>query len=135
MAPDNIDAILEGYTERWDQRSWVVSLNTSPARPYQVGAAGDSTTSGAWAQTSDAVLAEDLDTTETAIDITSTDDWSNADPGGEPLAIGGEVVALTAVSGSAPNWKLTVTRSVNGTVKSHSAGASVRVHRPLVAVY
>lgn len=135
MAPDAIDVIIEGYSERWDQRSWSASLNTSPARPYQTGVAGDSSISGAWAQTSDAVLAEDLDTTETAVDITSTDDWADASPGGEPLVIGGEVVALTAVSGSAPNWTLTVTRSVNGTVKSHSAGAPVRVHRPLVAVY
>lgn len=135
VAPDLIDSILEGYTERWDSVSWAANLNLSPASIYQVGVAGDTTTAGSWAQTTDAVLAEDLDTTETAIDVTSTDDWTNASPAGEPLVFGGEVVALDAVSGSAPNWTFTVRRSQNGAVKSHSAGAPVRVHRPLVAAY
>jgi hypothetical protein len=134
MAPDTIDAIVEGYTQRWDTVSWVASLNTSPASIYQVGVAGDATTTGSWAQTSDAVAAEELDTTETSIDVTSTDTWTTS-PAGELIRFGGEVASLTAVSGSAPNWTFTVVRSVNGVIKSHAAGTPIRVHRPAVAVY
>ena len=131
----SLDLIVEGHREHWNSREWTATMNTSPALVYEVGIAGDSTSPGAWAQTSDAVLAEDLDTTETAIDVTSAEDWTNADPAGEPLIVGGEVVALTAVAGTAPNWTFTVTRSLNDIVKAHTTGAPVRVLNPAVAVY
>lgn len=139
VAPDAIDGILEGYTERWDTTSWIANLNLSPASVYQVGIAGDSTSPGSWAQTADAVIAEDVDTTETLIDVTSTDTWTTS-PGGEWIVLGGEVMSLDAVSGSAPNWTFTVTRSVNGVVKSHFTTSpaklrAVRIYRPAVAVY
>lgn len=139
MTPATIDAVIEGYTQRWDTVSWVASMNTSPASIYQVGVAGDATTDGSWAQTSDAELAEDLDTTETSIEVTSTDTWTTT-PAGELIVFGGEVVSLDAVSGSAPNWTFTVMRSVNGVIKSHSTASpahlrAVRVYRPAVAVY
>lgn len=139
VAPDAIDGIVEGGAKRWNTVDWEGYLNVGPASIYQVGIAGDSTTNGAWAQTSDAEYAEDIDDTETSIEVTSTDTWTTT-PAGQLIVFGGEVCSLDAVSGSAPNWTFTVTRSVNGVVKSHSLTSpahlrAVRVYRPAVAVY
>jgi hypothetical protein len=77
-----------------------------------------------------AVTAEALDTTETGVDINAGagPDWVyEAD---FDIVFGGEKVTVTAVSamaGTFPNrtCTLTVTRSVNGIVKSHATGAPV----------
>jgi hypothetical protein len=59
-------------------------------------------------------------------------DWSHeAD---FPIEIGGEVMTVTAVAAMAGTFPartttLTVTRSVNGIVKSHASGAPVEFHR------
>jgi hypothetical protein len=81
-------------------------------------------------------LAEDLTTTETAVDITTArlaEVWSQT---GVPYAwnLAGErvtVTAMTAPAGTGP-WTqtATVTRSVNGVVKTQTTGTSVQLADP-----
>jgi hypothetical protein len=82
-----------------------------------------------------AVTAEALDTTETGVDINAGagPDWVYEDD--IEILIGGErmtVTAVAAMAGTFPNrtTTLTVTRSVNGIVKSHATGAPITFLNP-----
>lgn len=47
------------------------------------------------------------------------------------IRIGGEVITLSAISGASSPQSATVSaRSVNGVVKSHSAGAAIDIDDP-----
>jgi len=48
------------------------------------------------------------------------------------IIIGGERMTCTDITGAALTQTFTVTRSVNGVVKSHTAGAAVQIFRPPV---
>lgn len=138
--PGNIDAVIEGWTERWDPVTWEATLNTSPASVYRVAVYGDS---GTRYDSRATTLAEDLDTTETGVDVTvasgnvgwiTTATHPTKFPPYTPgidIGIGGEQMTVTAiVSTGGGNYTFTVTRSVNGITKAHSSGASVRLWRP-----
>ncbi len=105
MNPYTIDAIVEGKTERWDEITWVAALATSPASPYQIGVAGDSTTGGSWLQTGrDTQLLDELATGGTR--VTSVIDGplfstSAADIALSPLSIvvdGREIMPVSSIT-------------------------------------
>jgi hypothetical protein len=83
-------------------------------------------------------LNEDLDTTETGVDIFTADPmekWTSAAVGAV-LQVGPETMTITAVatgSASGTGWAqtLTVTRSTNGVPSTHVTGEEVHVARPL----
>lgn len=138
LSSATIDAFLEGYTERWDPVSWVAALNTSPASPYDVAVAGDSTTAGAWLQTGvNTQLAADVASGATSLTVTIDGplfSTSAADLTYSPLSliVGGEIMPVSAISGGTSPQTFTVTRTL---AKNHLAGASVQVYRPLIAAY
>jgi hypothetical protein len=82
-------------------------------------------------------LAEDVDATETSWDLfvaNPADRWRDG-AGGWDVVTGGERVTVTNVTAGAASgdgWAqtFTVTRSVNGVVKSHDTGAPVRIYQP-----
>jgi hypothetical protein len=123
--------LAQGFSERLDQFTHDVAVNTSPARPWRVPVL-DAGAAGGYRYASDTVTAEALDTTETGVDVTVSagqPGWSVSD-GSFGIMIGGERMTVTGVSGTAPTQTLTVTRSVNGVVKSHSTGAKVELSEP-----
>lgn len=138
--PGGIDAIIEGWAEYWDIVKWEATLNTSPARVFRVGVYNERSTRY---NIRDTVLAEDLDTTETAVDITvptSSRGWITTalHPTKFPfdLGIGGEQMTVTAsVDNGGGQYAFTVTRSVNGIVKTHTAGASAGLWEPAVYAF
>lgn len=115
VAPDDINAFTEGWTERWDQASWEATLNTSPYRPYRVGTLA--TTTG---DTSDELLRVVPDTLYLvdAVNSSATSWLVFADPRWTttadnfpcPVRFGGEVATLTAVANVAND---TFTRTVS----------------------
>lgn len=130
-----IELLAQGYTERLSPFEWRITWNATPAGPYTVGVL-DSATLGKL-DTDGSTLAEDLTTTETAVDVATTNAssplWTTA--GGEfpfDIRVGGERMTVTAISGASSPQTFTVTRSVNGVVKTHSTGADVRLWAPLV---
>lgn len=133
-----IDAVLEGYSERWDEVSWVAALNTSPASPYDVGIAGDSTTPASWlASGVDTQLAAELASGATSMSVTIDGplfSTSAADLDYSPLSLrlGGEIVAVSAIAGGSSPQTFTVTRTL---AKTHPAGTPVEVYHPLIAAY
>jgi hypothetical protein len=136
LAPDQIDVLVEQITELIDPGAgvWQVAFATSPFAPWRVGVwSGPVGDAGKWSGRWDwdtVVLAEDLDTTETAVDITATPLLATgpAEYALNPplwIRVGGERMRVTDCSGVANPQTLTVVRSVNTVVKSHPAGRAV----------
>ncbi|WP_433078842.1 hypothetical protein ACQP1P_38505 [Dactylosporangium sp. CA-052675] len=135
LPPDLLDLLVEGYTETISSTAWTARLNCSPGAQWLVGKldtstprldCGASTTSGAF------------NTTATSVALTIADEcvWTIAD-GAFDIFIAGERMTVTNVSapaGSGTSWTqtLTVTRSVNGVVKTHAAGEEVHVAVPII---
>jgi hypothetical protein len=122
------DLIVEGWTQEITSASWTVTLNCSPAGPWDVGIYS---TSRYDSETT--TLASGITSTATSVPITSSDVagiWSTT---GVPYtwAVSGEVMtvtAMTAASGTGPYTQTaTVTRSDNGIVKAQVAGESVHL--------
>lgn len=129
--PEDVDQLAQGFGEKIDQKTHDIGVNTAPARPWRVPVL-DAGTAGGYRYASDTVTAEALDDSETGVDVTVSagqPGWSVAD-GSFDVMIGGERMTVTAVSGTAPTQTFTVTRSVNGVVKSHATGATVTLFEP-----
>jgi hypothetical protein len=127
-APDDLPQVVQGWTARLSQFTHEITFRVSPAAPYDILVWDDA----ASFYTSDGTTTtEPLDTTETGVDVTTPTGpkWTDAD-GDYDIIIGGEVMTVTAVSGTGAAQTFTVTRSVNGVVKSHASGAVVELAVP-----
>lgn len=134
MGPDLVDLTLEGYTETIGPFAWGVSITPSLYRPNEVfqiehPRLGRIDTSGS-------KLTAGIDTTDTtwSVTTTATVPWltTATRPADFPLdiEIGGEQITVTAITGATSPQDFTVTRSVNGVVKSHAADAAVKLWKP-----
>lgn len=133
-----MEQLIDGFTEDISPHLWTVTLNGRPASPWTVGTLDDSTptTSLARLDTAGATLAEDLTTTETGVDVAFTGlrfVTTASEPAQFPfdIVVGGEQMTVTAIAATTSPQTFTVTRSVNGVVKTHSTGATVEFHQPL----
>lgn len=129
LSPEDIEQHALGFVETIESHHRVIVVNGTPARPYTVGILDD-TTFGRL-DTAGSTTIEALDTTETGVDVTSPGaPWSTTD---EPydVMIGGERMTVTTCTGAGPAQTLTVTRSINGVVKTHASGAAVSLADPL----
>jgi hypothetical protein len=139
LPPEAINQLALGYTETIRPPSgvpyrhpWTIDINCAPASPYDVGVYDDSTGPGEARYSSDgSSLAEDLDATEQTIEVATVEGplWSDADQPFDIL-IGGERMTVTDVTAGPSPQFFTVTRSVNGVVKTHLTGAEVRLFKP-----
>jgi hypothetical protein len=133
LPPDDVDVLVQGTEETLASHMRDVELSTAPATPYTVAeyeeAAGDATKY----DTQGSELDEALDTTETGVDVATTQGplWTTDDDETPfDVIIGGERMTVTDISGSSSPQTFTVTRSVNGVVKSHAIGDPVRLFTP-----
>lgn len=131
--PDAVNQLVVGYTEWITEHEHEFGLVCVPGSPYEVLVLGDASRGRLGSDVT--TLAEDLDTTETAVDVqiaaggalwtTNAGDWPFR------IVVGGEVMTVTAVSGSSSPQTFTVTRSTNGVVKTHVTGAAVALADPI----
>jgi len=132
MAPDAIDAIVDGYSEAFNQVAWVAELNTTPASPYSVAVMDDPLLGRLDSATS--TLTADVASGTTSISVTTTDvrDLWTTDAAEVPfdIIVAGEVMTVTVVSGASSPQTFTVTRSVNAVVKAQTAGAAIHIRYP-----
>lgn len=134
---DTVKLLVLGYRERLNRNEHVITFVCAPARPYETLVL-DAVGSLAKLDSLGTTLNEDLDTTETGVTVAISDAglWSTS--GAQvpfDIMTGGERMTVTAVSGASSPQTFTVTRSVNGVVKPHSTGASVRLERPATLAY
>lgn len=134
MTPDRVDAVLEGYSERFDEVTWSVDLNTSPASPFSVAVLDDNYLGRLDSATS--TLTSDVTDVATSISVTTTNaaDLWTTDAAEVPfdIRVAGEQMTVTAVAGATSPQTFTVTRSVNAVITAHVAGAQVHVNQPAI---
>jgi hypothetical protein len=128
----DIDLIMEGYTQRLGPFSWDVELNCSPAQPHNV-AVYDAAASRY--DTAGSSLASSCTSGATSLSVAVTnpaDLWTTS--GGSfpfDINVDGERCTVTAISGASSPQTFTVTRAVNGVVKAHASGTSVKLWAPV----
>jgi hypothetical protein len=105
-----------------------------PYSPYLVAVAGTVGTS-AKADTSGSTLAADMAPSDTSVSVAtvSGDVWTTS-AGDFPfdVTVTGEQMTVTGITGTTSPQTFTVTRSVNGVVKTHQAGESVSLTDPAI---
>lgn len=135
VPPGPIDLIVQGLTEEDTAGAHTeIELMCTPAEPWEIGVWDDDTDPVSRYDTGGSTLAADISDTATSLTITTTTGpvWTT-DAGEMPLDIivGGEVMTVTAVAGTTSPQTFTVTRSTNGIVKAHTAGADVALADPV----
>lgn len=129
LPPDDVDQLVRGYTETLSNFSHAVTFVGEPASPWQVGIYDDPGTR----YTSDgSTLAAAVTSSATSLSIATPAGplWGHGD-GDFDIAIGGEVMTVTAVSGTSSPQTFTVTRAVNGVSKAQAAGQVVELAPPM----
>ncbi|WP_433232415.1 hypothetical protein ACQP2H_10560 [Micromonospora sp. CA-248260] len=126
-----VTAVVQGYTMRLDAFAWDITWNATPGSAWTVAQADSNTR----VDSDSSVLSAGVSSSATSLSVASDpiDLWTT-DPADFPLSIlvGGELMTVTAISGSTSPQTFTVTRSVNGIIKSQSAGAAVNVAEPAI---
>lgn len=134
----DIEQLAQGYAERFDQFSWLLTFNCTPAGPWSVFVVGDDVLGRL--HTSGSELAAPVDSDDTAF-LVATDSgkrlWITTASRSQdfPFAaqLGGEVVKVTAITGTTSPQEFTVVRSLNSVTKSHPAGTRVQIARRAVS--
>ncbi len=124
--PDDVDLIVQGYTETFDNAQWTITFNCAPGEPYQVAKFDTARFDHAGSTLNAAVTTS---ATSFALTTAAGDALWTVDPAMFPLDLNveGERVTCTGITGAASPQTATVVRSVNGVVAAHAAGASVKL--------
>lgn len=129
--PDgDIDELLDGTEHTIRRRAWTINYAASPAKVYNEIGVWGSNAAGTRFGARNTVLAEDLTAVETGADVTATGEvWitTASHPTRFPfdVTIGGLVYSCTAITGTTPNYTLTLVRLASD--KTHATGAPVTV--------
>lgn len=129
VPPGPVKVLALGYTETIAPHRWDIAFNCAPATLFDAAFVLDT----GRLDTTTMVTNEALDATETGVDYTGEVFITTATHPTEfpvNVIIGGEEMTVTAATGAT----LTVVRSVNGVVKTHAAGAPIRLATPAYLV-
>lgn len=134
--PDDVSQIMQSWTEYFDQFEHVISFNGAPESPWRIGVLDDDVLGRA--DTDGSTLTTAVDETAVSLSVTTTsgpvwvDTAAHASEFPFDITMGGEVITVTAVTGTTSPQTFTVTRSVNGVVKSQVAGADIKLAHPMI---
>jgi hypothetical protein len=138
LGPDDVPVLVEGYTETLGKFTWDFVFNCITAGPYEAVPILGSDVSPARLDANTNTIGGTMTTVATTVSFvtpTGSARWVNtaAFPAEFPMdiVIAGEVMTLTAITGTTSPQTPTLTRSVNGVVKTHASGELVRLARPL----
>jgi hypothetical protein len=133
LPPDDVSLLAVGSTEVLAPYTHRLELTCEPETPWGQAATYDA--DDARYSSAGSTLDEALDTTETGVDVATASGplWSDADAPFDVM-VGGERMTVSAITGSSSPQTFTVTRSANGVVKTHAAGAPVELAHPSVYV-
>jgi hypothetical protein len=129
-APDLVDQLTQGFVETQHSYEHTIAANTTPGGPWRVAICDADRYDTAGSE-----LASGVDADDTALSVATTSGpiWTeDADDLPFDIVCGGERMTVTAISGSSSPQSFTVTRSVNGITKAHSAGAALSLADPVV---
>jgi hypothetical protein len=130
LAADTVTLLVRGYTEVLTQLSYTFVWNCAPGSPYTAAILDQSFRLDSDGTTLHAVInttanSFQVDISDGTLWTTVSSDWPF------DVVVDGERMTVGSVSGtSSPQTFSSVTRSVNGVVKTHSAGAKVSLFTP-----
>jgi hypothetical protein len=132
--PDDVDLLVWGVQDAPSARGWPITFVCVPASPWEVFVLGDRVRGRLHSLGCELAAAVGETDTELLIATdTGRRPWINSVDHASmfPFAVrlGGEVVEVTAISGSVSPQLFTVARSRNGVVKAHAAGTRVQYAR------
>jgi hypothetical protein len=140
LPPDDVQQIAQGFSEYLSNFERRISVNCTPASVWYVGRYSAATSSGSNQSKYSTVSTTNATMTTTATSMSVATNtalgyalWTTvAAQMPIDLMVGGERMTATAISGTTSPQAFTVTRSVNGIVKTHAVGESVKLFRPAV---
>lgn len=138
LPPDLLGAIVWGQSEVLGNRVCRVTWQTQPYSPYGVLVAGSGAASDMRADTDGSTLHANITSAATSMQVDTTNAgsplWTTA-AGDFPfdVVMGGERITVTNITGTSSPQTFTITRSVNGVVKAHTAGEAVALFAPCYA--
>ncbi|MFC8432261.1 carbohydrate binding domain-containing protein [Streptomyces sp. NPDC057253] len=97
LAPGDVELIVQGYEETFDEHSWDIVFNCTPGRPWTVAEVADIPL--AWVDTDGSELASAATSTQTTLDVLSTASvpWNTASSETPyDWQVGGEEVRVAA---------------------------------------
>lgn len=133
--PDDVDVLIQGYEEEAGPTAWRITFNCVPAEPWNALTLNSSTYGTL--DTGGCHLVEDLDLSETGADVltTGTSRWVDSATYASDFPFdvrtGGEVMRVTACTGTTTSQTFTVVRAVNGILKTHLSGQDIRLAYPV----
>jgi hypothetical protein len=134
LPPSDTNQLVQGLAETLSNFEFTIAFNCSPASPYDSLVCDDATFGRL--DTDGSTLQTGVNTTATTLSVSTTNPasplWTTS-AGDFPfdITIDGEQMTVTNITGTSSPQTFTVTRSVKGIVKSHSAGAAVTLQRPM----
>lgn len=133
--PDAIRQLVRGYTETLNVFTHTITFNCTPEFPYRVGQYDASPLFRYDTITS--TLVSGVSSSATTISVANIGEPWTTDPTQMPIPIliSGELMNVTAVSGTSTPQTFTVVRAVNGVVKAQLAGAVVQIYPVNSATY
>jgi hypothetical protein len=134
LAADLVQQIVSGYTEVIGSHRRLITLNCLPAGTWIVGTLDDAALGRLDSDASQLTAAITASATSWQVSITDGPLWT-VDPTEFPLdiVINGEVIRLSAISGTSSPQTFTVSaRAINGVSRAHAAGTAVHVAHPIV---
>jgi len=130
----DISQLVIGITETITHFEHRITYVCQPESPYRVATLDDATYGRP--DTDGSTLADDMTPTSTSVRVATvagaplwTTDSADCPFG---VTVGGEQMTVTAITGSSSPQTFTVTRSVNGVVKTHQVGDDVRLTSPMI---
>jgi hypothetical protein len=131
LPPDTISLMVQGYTETIGVYDWTLTYNCTPGRPWTVGIRDDVVLGRR--DTAGSTLATAVNATATTLSVaTATGPLWTTSAADYPfdLLLGGEVVTVTACTGSSSPQSMTVTRGTNGVAKAQAVNTPVALAQP-----
>jgi hypothetical protein len=132
--PDVLGLIVIGIDEEIETMRRRVTFTTVPDdtwNPARYGVSAGSKRRGVTAATTNGTMT----TTSTTLTVNLSVDWFGTQYPYDLLVAGERMTVTAAAAGGGATQALTVTRSVNGVVKTHAAGEAVQIHPAQLARY
>jgi len=134
LPPDGIDELIQGIAESLYVKVFTLAWACVPRSPWAVSFADDPVYGRA--DTDGSALHAGITSAATSMTVDTTAGfplWTTAAADFPfDVAVGGERITVTNITGSSSPQAFTVTRSVNGVVKAHSAGEDIRLFFPAI---
>jgi hypothetical protein len=135
LPPDGITQLVAQSTEDIAEKSYKITWCCVPETPYETALLDDPVYAAAG--TDGSTLHANITSAATSMQVDTTNAssplWTTA-AGDFPFDIemGGERITVTNITGTSSPQTFTITRSVNGVVKAHTAGEAVTLFFPAI---